>query len=85
MSTCSQAINRCIVMLDLDFFIWFSEETSQQYVETFIIMFTALKCVRKMNNICFKGDVPKDSVVAHIIKSGLFDFVNLIKYIPKHV
>lgn len=35
-----------------------------------------------MNNICLEGDIPKDSMVAHVIKTGLPDLMNHVKDIP---
>lgn len=36
-----------------------------------------------MNNVGLE-DVPKDSMVACITKTSLFDFIFSVKYIPKH-
>lgn len=37
------------------------------------------------HELCLEGDVPKGSMVTYIIKTGLFDFINYVKYSPKHV
>lgn len=81
-STYSQATCTCNIKLDVNIIFGLVQKQNKN-IQKLLSLHVCIETCHK-HELCLE-DVPKGSIVTYIIKTGLFDFINCVKYIPKHV